>query len=189
VSQPIAEIEAARRAQLQTSSDASLDTMRQWRQRQGIGLNGAWWVGREFFGWRAGKHRRAVGGVAGCTPTPSQSGESARAPGSTQSGTRHVRWMTTEGAWRWRRFQPDSALSVWLRERCGGGGTRLRRLGIGAGARKVLMALWRVLEPGAFPAGAVLQEGSGLFRCEGTARPWYWWRRPVEMPGLLSTPS
>ena len=62
VSQQMAEIEAERRAQLQTSSDASLDKMRQLRPRKGIGINGAWvWV-MEFFGWRACKHRREVGG-------------------------------------------------------------------------------------------------------------------------------
>jgi transposase len=54
----------------------------------------------------------------------------------TKSGNRHVRWMTTELAWSWLRYQPESALSGWFRERFGGGGKRLRRLGIVAGARK-----------------------------------------------------
>jgi hypothetical protein len=44
--------------------------------------------------------------------------------------------MTTELAWSWVRFQPDSALSCWFRERFGGGGKRLRRIGIVAVARK-----------------------------------------------------
>jgi len=56
--------------------------------------------------------------------------------------------MTTELAWSWLRFQPDSALSVWFRERFGGGGKRLRRIGIVAVARKLLIALWRFLETG-----------------------------------------
>ena len=72
----------------------------------------------------------------GCTPTPYQSGESAREQGMTKSGNRHVRWMTTEWAWSWLRLQPDSALRVWFRARFGGGGTRLRRMGIVAVARK-----------------------------------------------------
>jgi transposase len=67
--------------------------------------------------------------------------------------------MTTELAGSWRRFQPDSALSGWLRERFGGGGKRLRRLGMVAVARQFLMALWRFLETGVLPAGAVLKEG------------------------------
>jgi hypothetical protein len=60
--QQIAEIEAERRAQLQTSSDASLDTMRQVMQRKGLGINGSWLVVMAFFGWRAFKHHREVGG-------------------------------------------------------------------------------------------------------------------------------
>jgi transposase len=105
-------------------------------QRKGIGINGAWLVVREFFGWRAFKNRREVGGVAGFTPTPYHSGERAREQGMSKSGNRHVRWMTTELAWSWRRFQPDSALRCWFRERFGGGGKRLRRMGMVAVARK-----------------------------------------------------
>ena len=77
-------------------------------------------------------------------------------------GNRHVRWMTTELAWSWLRFQPDSALSCWFRERFGSGGKRLRRIGIVAVARKLLIALWRFLETGVVPEGAVLKEGEAL---------------------------
>jgi transposase len=66
--------------------------------------------------------------------------------------------MTTELAWSWRRYQPESALSGWFCARFGGGGKRLRRMGIVAVARKVLMALWRFLKTGVFPQGAVLKE-------------------------------
>jgi len=66
--------------------------------------------------------------------------------------------MTTELAWSWVRYQPDSALSGWFRERFGGGGKRLRRIGIVAGARKLLIALWRFLQSGVIPEGAVLKE-------------------------------
>ena len=103
------------------------------------------------------------GGVAGLTPTPYHSGERAWEHGITKSGNRHVRWMTTELAWSWVRYQPENALSGWFRERCGGGGKRLRRIGMVAGARKLLMALWRILETGVFPAGARPQRGvSGI---------------------------
>ena len=127
-------------------------------QLQGIGSNGAWWLVRAFFGWRACKHRREVGGVAGCTPTPYHSGERAREHGIAKSGNRHVRWMTTELAWSGRRLQPDSALRVWCRERFGGGGKCLRRIGMVAVARQLLMALWRCLETGVFPEGAARKE-------------------------------
>ena len=158
LSEQIAEVEAQRRAQVQTSSDASIDKVRQLIQLKGIGINGSWLLVMEFFGWRELKHRREVGGLAGLTPTPYQSGESAREQGITKSGNRPVRWMTTELAWSWLRYQPDSALSVWFRERFGGGGKRLRRIGIVAVARKLLIALWRVLEKGVLPEGAVLKE-------------------------------
>src|SRR5712691_7872049 len=158
LSEQIAAVEVERRAQLQTSADASIDKIRQLMQLKGIGINGAWLLVMEFFGWRAFKNRREVGSLAGFTPTPYQSGESAREQRITKSGNRHVRWMTTELAWSWLRFQPDSALSVWFRERFGSGGKRLRRIGIVAVARKLLMALWRFLETGVLPAGAVLKE-------------------------------
>ena len=108
----------------------------------------------EFFGWRACKNRREVGGLAGFTPTPYQSGESAREQGISKAGNRHVRWMTTELAWSWLRLQPDSALRVGFRERCGNGGKRLRRMGIVAVARTLRIALWRFLETGVLPEGA-----------------------------------
>ena len=159
LSEQIAEVEAERHALLQTSTDASIDKIRQFMMLKGIGINGSWLLVMEFFGWRAFKNRREVGGLAGFTPTPYQSGESAREQGITKSGNRHVRWMTTELAWSWLRYQPDSALSVWFRERFGSGGKRLRRIGIVAVARKLLIALWRFLETGVLPEGAGLKEG------------------------------
>jgi transposase len=159
LSEQIAEVEAERRAQIQNSSEASIEQVRQLMLLKGIGINGAWLLVMEFFGWREFKNRREVGGLAGFTPTPYQSGDSTREQGITKSGNRHVRWMTTELAWSWLRYQPDSALSIWFRERFGGGGKRLRRIGIVAVARKLLIALWRFLETGVLPEGAVLKEG------------------------------
>jgi len=66
--------------------------------------------------------------------------------------------MATELAWSWVRYQPESALSCWFRERFGGGGKRLRRIGIVTVARKLLIALWRFLETGELPQGAALKE-------------------------------
>ena len=60
-------------------------------------------------------------------------------------------------AWSWLRYQPTSALAQWYQQRFGGGGPRARRIGIVAVARKLLLALWRYLETGAVPAGAVLK--------------------------------
>jgi transposase len=154
----ITELEAERRRLLETSEDTSIDKVRQLMQLKGIGINGSWLLVMEFFAWREFKHRREVGGLAGLTPTPYQSGESFREQGITKSGNRHVRWMTTELAWSWLRYQPESALSSWFEERYGSGGKRLRRIGIVAVARKLLIALWRFLETGALPEGAMLKE-------------------------------
>jgi transposase len=157
LSEQIAALEAERRAVLQSSEDASIEKVRQLMHLKGIGINGAWLLVMEFFGWRELKNRREVGGLAGLTPTPYQSGESAREQGITKSGNRHVRWMTTELAWSWIRYQPESALSCWFRERFGSGGKRLRRIGIVAVARKLLIALWRFLTTGVVPEGAELK--------------------------------
>jgi transposase len=158
LSEQIAQLEAERHALLQESQAASIDQVRQLMALKGIGINGSWLLVMEFFAWRDFKNRREVGGLAGLTPTPYQSGESRRDQGVSKSGNRHVRWMTTELAWSWLRYQPESALSVWFRERYGSGGKRLRRIGIVAVARKLLIALWRFLKTGVLPEGAVLKE-------------------------------
>jgi transposase len=136
LSAQIAKVDAERRALRHDSTDASIDQMRQLMLLTGMGINGSWLLGMEFFGWREFTNRREVGGLAGFTPTPYQSGESAREQGSSKSGNRHVGWMTTEVAWSGRRFQPESALRVWVRARFGSGGKRLSRSGIVAVARQ-----------------------------------------------------
>jgi len=64
--------------------------------------------------------------------------------------------MAIEIAWCWVRYQPNSALTQWYLQRFAGGKSRLRRIGIVAVARKLLVALWRYLETGEIPAGAEL---------------------------------
>jgi transposase len=157
LSEQITALEAERRALLHSSEDASIEKVRQLMHLKGIGINGSWLLVMEFFGWRELQNRREVGGLAGLTPTPYQSGASAREQGITKSGNRHVRWMITELAWSWIRYQPESALSCWFRERFGSGGKRLRRIGIVAVARKLLIALWRFLTTGVLPEGAELK--------------------------------
>src|SRR5262249_12797355 len=154
LSEQIAALEAARHALLHSAEDASLEQVRQLMHLKGIGINGAWLLVMALCGWRELKNRREVGGVAGVTPTPYQSGASAREQGITKSGNRHGRWMTTELAWSWRRYQPASALRGWFRERFGSGGKRLRRIGIVAVARQLLIARWRFLHTGVLPEGA-----------------------------------
>jgi transposase len=121
-----------------------------------IGPASAWLLAMEFFGWRAFRNRRELAALAGLVGTPYNTGDSARDQGISKAGNRRVRAMIVEIAWLWLRFQPKSALSQWYRRRFGGGGLRMRRIGIVALARKLLIALWRYLEQGLIPGGARL---------------------------------
>jgi transposase len=149
------EVEAERRVLLRTSTDPAIEKVRQLQELCGIGINSAWLYVMEFFGWREFRNRREVGALAGLTPTPHQSGDLHQERGIDKAGNRHVRAMAIEIAWCWLRFQPDSALSRWYEERFAHGSSRLRRIGIVAVARKLLIELWRYLETGVLPEGAV----------------------------------
>jgi transposase len=111
----------------------------------------------EAFGWRSFANVRQVGAFAGLTPTPSQSGDSDTEQGISKAGNRRVRRVMIELAWLWLRWQPDSELSQWFNRRFAQGGKRMRRIGIVALARKLLIALWRYTEHGVIPPGAVLK--------------------------------
>jgi transposase len=157
VEQQIAALETERNERILTEQDPSVDKVRQLLKLRGIGENSSWLFVMEFFGWRAFRNRREVGGLAGLTPTPYQSGGESRELGISKAGNRPVRAMAIEIAWCWLRYQPDSALTQWYRERFGHGGKRMRKVGIVALARKLLVALWRYLETGEVPAGAELK--------------------------------
>jgi transposase len=68
-----------------------------------------------------------------------------------------ARRVMVELAWLWLRYQPDSSLSVWFRERVGKLKGRIRRITIVAVARRLLIALWRYLETGLVPEGAAFK--------------------------------
>jgi len=150
-------LEAERRELLRTSSDPVMQQVRQMNALRGIGINSAWLYGMEFFGWRQFRNGKQVGALAGFAPTPFQSGESEREQGMSKAGNRHVRAMAIEIAWGWLRFQRQSALTKWYERRFGHGSKRLRKIGIVALARKLLIALWRYLETGVPPEGALLK--------------------------------
>ena len=65
-----------------------------------------------------------------------------------------LRGVATELAWGWLRYQPTSALSQWYRRRVAAGGSRQRRIGIVALARRLMIDLWRFVETGRVPEGA-----------------------------------
>ncbi|MDR3633536.1 MAG: transposase [Isosphaeraceae bacterium] len=109
---------------------------------------------REFFGWRQIKNRRELASLAGLTPSPCGSGETRRKQGISKAGNRRLRWMAVEIAWSWLLWQPRSALTLWYQRRFGAGNARLRKVGIVALARKLVIALWRYLDQGEVPEGA-----------------------------------
>ncbi len=123
----------------------------------GLGIESAWMYGTEFFGWRRFENGKQVGSLAGLTPMPFGSGMLEREQGIGKDGSRWVRGVAIEQAWAWLRFQPESALSRWYERRFGHGSKRLRKIGIVALARKLLIALWHWVEHGVLPEGAVLK--------------------------------
>jgi len=157
VERQIQTLEARRREMIRTSPEPCVAQVRHLMRLRGIGESSAWLFVMEFFAWRQFHNRREVGGLAGLTPTPYQSGEESREQGISKSGNRAVRAMSIEIAWCWVRYQPNSQLALWFRERFGRGSKRMRRVGIVALARKLLIALWRYLETGEIPAGAQLK--------------------------------
>ena len=105
---------------------------------------------------RSFDNRRQLASYVGVTPSPFQSGSMAHEGGISKAGNRKGRTTGIELAWVWLRYQPDSDLSIWFRARVGIMKGRIRRIAIVALARKLLVALWRYLETGLVPRGAVL---------------------------------
>ena len=122
----------------------------------GIGMNSSWKFVMEFFAWRDFKNGKQIGALSGLTPTPYDSGSSVREQGISKAGNERVRTLAVEMAWVWLRFQPQSKLSQWYLKRFAEGGKRMRRIGIVAMARRLLIDLWRYLEHGVVPEGARL---------------------------------
>ena len=107
--------------------------------------------------YRPFNNRRELAGYVGLTPSHFQSGATCRDQGISKAGNPKARTTMIELAWLWLRHQPDSAISVWFLERVGNLKGRIRRITIVAIARKLLIALWRYLETGVLPTGAVLK--------------------------------
>lgn len=147
------EVERAYQAELKGDSRLG-EQRRQLEQLKGIGAQGSRVLCAEAFSWRAFRNTKEVGAMSGLTPTPSQSGTVSREQGIGKHGNWRVRWMMIQLAWLWLRHQPDSVLTQWYWRRFGHGGARMRRVGIVALARKLLIALWKYVEHGVVPEGA-----------------------------------
>lgn len=154
LSEQLKEIEAAReQAALAAEPDHTVQQIQMLARLVGLGLATATGLAREVF-CRSFADRRAIAGFVGLTGTPFNSGGSEREQGISKNGNPRVRRILLQLAWRWLRFQPDSALSCWFVERTGGAKGRIRKVMVVALARKLLVALWRYVETGELPAGA-----------------------------------
>lgn len=154
--------------QLREGHERRLVMMRQLMGLKAVGVRSAWILVTELFCWRAIKNGKELGALVGLTPMPFDSGKSKREQGISKAGNKHVRSLMVELAWMWLRWQPTSALSQWYERRFGAGNKRARKVGIVALARKLLIALWRLVEHGELPAGA--QEKDWRLNVNSTAR-------------------
>lgn len=125
-------------------------------QLRGVAARSATVLSDELFG-RGLRNRREVGALAGLVSAPYRSGTRVLDQGLMRSGLPAVRRIAVEIGWAWTRYQPQSALTRWYQRRFGGGGAALRRVGIVALARRVIIALWRYGETGVLPEGALLK--------------------------------
>lgn len=157
VHQQILAVERERRKLTKQGEGKDAAVARKLLQLKAIGGNGAWTFSSELFSWRTFTNRKQVGSLVGLTGTPYDSGGSVREQGIDKAGNRIVRGDAIEIAWCWLRHQPKSDLSRWYQRRFGGGGKRLRKIGIVALARRLLIALWRWVDQDILPKGAMLK--------------------------------
>jgi len=154
----IRELERQRHEALQTSQDERIKKVAKLKRLRGVGPNGSWLLVMELFGWRVFGNRGQLGSFAGLTGTPYDSGGIDREQGIDKAGNVRVRAVMIELAWLWLRFQPQSELSRWYHSRFGSTGKRMRKVGIVALARKLLIAFWRYVEHDVVPGGAIVSK-------------------------------
>ena len=102
------------------------------------------------------RDRRAVARYGGLTGSLDQSGGTSRERGMARSGNPRVRRGMIQLAWRFLLFQKDSALSQWFYRRTEHA-PRTRKTMIVAMARKLLIALWRLVHEGVVPEGVSMR--------------------------------
>jgi transposase len=156
VSDQIRQIEEARLDRLKQAPDDGPHAMLRLLARViGVGIETADMLVQEVLA-RNMRDRRAIARYAGLTGSPDESGTKHREKGLARSGNARVRRGMIQLAWRFLMFQKNSALAQWFRARTENArGTR--KLMIVALARKLLIALWRLVREGVVPDGVVLR--------------------------------
>jgi transposase len=156
IQEQLLELETEKKKILESQSPQA-QKVHKLQKLKSIGPASSWVLVYEFLGWRKFKNVKQVSGASGFAPMPYDSGDSKIDQGISKSGNRRVREVMVELAWFWLRYQPESKLSKWFHERFGQGGKRMRRIGIVALARKLLVALWKYVEQGIVPEGAIMK--------------------------------
>jgi transposase len=139
-----------------TPCEATERKRHQLLRLNGIGATSAPILAREVY-YRQFANRRQVASFIGLAPSPYDSGESRRSQGISKAGNSLVRAIMIQTAWMWLKHQPNSALSQWFHRRTEGQSKRMRCVMIVALARKLAVALWRYLELGLIPEGAIVK--------------------------------
>ena len=156
VTDQIKEVEQARAQRLErTPQDKTHAMVRLVARVIGVGIETADMLVHEILSRRL-RDRRAVARYAGLTGAPDESGSKRREKGLAKAGNARVRRGMIQLAWRFLIFQKDSQLAQWYRTRTERGGKK-RKTMIIALARKLLIALWRLVTTGEVPAGVVLR--------------------------------
>jgi transposase len=155
--QDLSVLKKQQQAKLKREKTVAMEKVQKLQRLRGIAMTSSWVFIMEFFGWRQFRNRRQVASALGMTPTPYQSGDSAHEQGISRGGNRRVRAMAVEIAWSWLRYQPHSRLSQWYKARFASAGPRMRRVGIVAMARRLMIDLWRYIETDTMPEGALLK--------------------------------
>ena len=151
---------AERDAQIHAGQDRVAQVAQHLCRVRGVAEGSAAVFSAELFGTRTFANRRQVGALTGLVPVPYRSDQSVQDQGISHAGRAELRRVAVQIAWGWLRWQPDSALTQWFHRRFGGAGGRSRRIGIVAVARKLMIALWRWVEHGIVPAGAIVKAGT-----------------------------
>jgi transposase len=102
-------------------------------------------------------NRRQVAAYAGLAPTPWKSGSIDHEQGVSKAGNPRLRTVMIQVAWLWTRHQPNSALTLWFKDRVERNSGRMRKTAIVALARKLLVAFWKYVTSGVVIEGAVTQ--------------------------------
>ena len=158
VAAQIREVEAERDQLVkgnEPTSDVSTTKMRRLVKLRGIGPDFATVLTREVF-YRVFQNRRQVASYVGLAPAPYDSGDTKRDQGINKAGNVRARVAAVQMAWMWLRYQSKSELALWYYRRVGDLKGRVRRVMIIALARKLMIALWRYVETGKVPTGAIV---------------------------------